>query len=478
MSAGKYLRPLLYLVFTIGLAACMPVAPQEPGSNPGAVSDPATPTPEVFNPLDPSPTAPDSDLPLTCQVTDLNVFIDRAAGYCFAYPAHFGLRERPTDKPAVLGPARDDGPDPLRASLEIDLLPVPAGSDLAALTDAYLASIGEPPWPVERTRMSLGGEPAEMLEPVPGRGSSRIVLLVHGEDLFTLAFHPVDADLAKRDLADLYQTVTGSFAFLSEPDASTRTSRAVTWFEFGETIHLSYDPLLAPWVVARTAAAVPPSDQILYAEAHPASAEFVFYGYDGGRLFDLPLLPIDNRYAQVKVFRTEDFPGYGDDHPSGFTGQLGALKDLLAEGVDPARCEKPYLTEQGSLPYLPWINMAQTFCAQLEIVAFDGGQGIRYITQFAQGPGPVLEGQVFYTFQGLTDDGRFYIAAFFPVSTGVFPTEPPTSPECCDADTDPVEVWAEVLAEQLVQLNALPGDLFTPDLAQLDDLVASIRIGE
>jgi hypothetical protein len=35
-----------------------------------------------------------------------------------------------------------------------------------------------------------------------------------------------------------------------------------------------------------------------------------------------------------------------------------------------------------------------------------------------------------------------------------------------------------VLAEQLVQLNALPGDLFTPDLAQLDDLVASIRIGE
>jgi hypothetical protein len=43
----------------------------------------ATPTPEVFIPLNPSPTPSDSDLPLTCQVTDLNVSLDRAAGYCF-----------------------------------------------------------------------------------------------------------------------------------------------------------------------------------------------------------------------------------------------------------------------------------------------------------------------------------------------------------------------------------------------------------
>jgi hypothetical protein len=437
----------------------------------------ATPTPEVFNPLDPSPTPGDSDLPLTCQVTDLNVFIERAAGFCFAYPLHFGLGEDPSDRPDVIGPALDDSPDPLQASLAIDLRPVPAGSDLTALVDAFLASLGELPWTVAREPLTVGGEPAEVLEPVPVLGSARVVLLLHGNSLFTLSFHPVDFEVAKPDLEALYQTVTGSFAFLPYPGEAA-SDRMVAWAEFGVEISLSYDPVLAPWVIARTAAAVPSSDQILYAEAHPANAEFVFYGFNGGRVYDLPLFPVDNRLAQVKIFRTEDFPGYGDDHPSGFVGQLQALQDLLPAGVDSSQCETPHGGDIGLLPYLPWINMAQTFCAQPQIVEFSGGRGVRYLSQFSQGLGPVLDTQVFYTFQGLTDDGRFYVAAFFPVATGVFPEEPPSSPECCDADTDPFEVWAEVLGEQLVRLNALSGDEFAPDLELLDDLIASIRIGQ
>jgi hypothetical protein len=49
------------------------------------------PTAEVFNPLDPSPTPSASDLPLPCQVTDLRFYIDRSAGFCFAYPLQFTL---------------------------------------------------------------------------------------------------------------------------------------------------------------------------------------------------------------------------------------------------------------------------------------------------------------------------------------------------------------------------------------------------
>lgn len=477
MSAKKTIHSIPLLLILIWLAACTPVT-QEPRSNPGPVSGPATPTPEVFHPLDPSPTPADSDLPLTCQVTDLNVLIDRDAGYCFAYPVNFSLGDPASGLPDVVGPERGGGGDPLRASLSIEIHPVPQGSSLAPLVDAFLASLGELPWLIERTPMALGGEPALQLEPVPGLGSARVVFILQAGNLFSLRFHPVELEPVARDLQDLYQTVLGSFTFLPEPDETAAIRNTLTWTEFGETFGLSYSPLLAPWVIARTAAAVPPSSEILYAEAHPANVEFVFYGFNGGRPYDLPLFPVDNRFAQVKVFRVEDFPGYGDDHPAGFTGQLNALRDLLAEGIDPSSCEGPYLGERDPLPYLPWINMAQAFCSQPQIIRFEGGQGIRYITQFSQGFAPVLDREVFYAFQGLTDDGRFYVAAFFPVSSMVFPTAAPPCPECSNADYDLVGAWAERLAQQLIQLNALPGDGFTPALALLDELVASIRIGE
>jgi hypothetical protein len=64
----------------------------------------------------------------------------------------------------------------------------------------------------------------------------------------------------------------------------------------------------------------------------------------------------------------------------------------------------------------------------------------------------VLESQVFYTFQGLTDDGQFYVAAFFPVQTGIFPIEPPACPQCGEPDYDPFAEMQTILTEQLVKL--------------------------
>ncbi len=59
---------------------------------------PATGAPGIMPGLDPSPTPSNSNLPLTCQVTDLNVYISEADGYCFAYPTRFTLGDQPGDK--------------------------------------------------------------------------------------------------------------------------------------------------------------------------------------------------------------------------------------------------------------------------------------------------------------------------------------------------------------------------------------------
>lgn len=464
----------MVLCLAITMAACGPAAVEEPQE----IAGPVTPTPEIFNPLDPSPTPSDSTLPMTCQITDLGIYINEEWGYCFAYPREYALDDSRALEGIVnlYGPALEDNADPIRVSLEITTRPVPERSVPSGLVDAYLTSFHDTSVPISRGPWLLGSEPAEKLEPVPGLLSSRVIMALHSDILFTLQFHPSDIEIAKPGLDALTQTVSGSFAFLPGTAQPVSYKQFIGLSEFGQNISLSYDPVLAPWVEARTVPAVPVSDQILFAESQPAYAQIRFLGFQGGRLYDLPLLPIDDRAAQVRIFKTADFTGFGDDSPQGFVNQSQALKDLLQRGVEPARCAQP-ITREPAMPFLPWINMQQSLCAQPQMIEFSGGRGIRYISYYAQGPNPVLDQQVFYTFQGLTDDGRFYVSAFFPIETGIFPTEPPPCPKCGQPDYDPFTEWAGVLAEQLTRLNDQPADRFAPSLAVLDELIQSIRIG-
>jgi hypothetical protein len=247
---------------------------------------------------------------------------------------------------------------------------------------------------------------------------------------------------------------------------------------FGQNISFSHDPALTSQAETRLVPAVPPNDQIMFAEAQPAYAQIRFPDFQLGRFYDLPLLPWDDRVAQARVFQTADFPGFGDDSSQGFVSQRQELQALLETGVSAEHCAQPLSGPEQALPFLPWINMQQTFCAQPEIVEFSGGKGIRYLSYYAQDPSPVLDYLVFYTFQGLTDDGKFYVAAFFPVQTGIFPADPPDCSKCSDPNYNPFADWQTVLTEQLNQLNNQSADDFVPSLTVLDEMIASIQIGQ
>jgi hypothetical protein len=138
-------------------------------------SQPATVTPGVVPRLDPSPTPSGSTLPVTCRVTDLNVYINEANGYCFAFPSRFTLGDQPSDQPDVRGPAIDDSAEPIHAT--------------------------------------LSGESAWKVEPIPAMPAYRIVFVQHNGFMFRLMYWPVDIPEAQPDLNDLMQTTLGSFAF-------------------------------------------------------------------------------------------------------------------------------------------------------------------------------------------------------------------------------------------------------------------------
>lgn len=236
----------------------------------------------------------------------------------------------------------------------------------------------------------------------------------------------------------------------------------VEWAGLGS---LSYDPALAQSVEITNVEAIPPDPARMSKEWRPAYAQFRFDGYDHGRELQLPY-PI--AAAQVMVFHTVDFPSYVEGSPLDFPSQQQALSDLLDGGMESVDCAKPHGGQSSWLPFLPWVYGAQSFCARPQLLEFQGGRGIRYITYYTQDISPVFDPLVFYTFQGLTDDGAYYISAVFPVQTGVFPSDTTV--------TVPFENLMTVLAEQVEQMNAQPEDAFTPSLSQLDAVIESVTI--
>jgi len=142
--------------------------------------------------------------------------------------------------------------------------------------------------------------------------------------------------------------------------------------------------------------------------------------------------------------------------------RIDILKILLADNALPG---------EGELPVLPTFNSAQDLRAQECPLAFQGGRGLRFIARYAQGTTPVVNPSIFYTFQGLTEDGSLYVAAFFPLYIPILP------------DQIQVEDWdafnrgnQDYMADITTKLESLNTDDFEPNLEIFDELIRSMTI--
>jgi hypothetical protein len=368
------------------------------------------------------------------------------------------------------GQALDDtSPESLKVMFSIQAQSVSPEASLSRLVDAYLTQsfLQELPTAIERTSIELGGMPAEVLEDIPGRLSSRLIITIFDNTLYTLTFFPSDVPEAAEGLEELYETITDSFLFLDNtalPVNDTSLGSA-TYTAFDRSIRFQFDPALALWVDTLTTNAIPAPPEDLYPDSSPAYAVFRMLGYGGGMSYQLPY-PLAE--ARLMVFKTEDFTGYGDSLVQGYNNQKDGLSILLMGDVDPAFCANPHTSPDQALPFLPYVNSAQAFCSKPQAIKFEGGSGIRYLTAYTQDAGPIVDWSVFYTFQGLTDDGQLYISALLPIQTGVFPLEAPGSYTPDSA--------REELVKQLIALDAKPDGDFYPSLAKLDGLIKTLII--
>jgi hypothetical protein len=126
-----------------------------------------------------------------------------------------------------------------------------------------------------------------------------------------------------------------------------------------------------------------------------------------------------------------------------------------------------------NLPFLPMFNAAQLFSAKVEYFDFQNGSGIRYLTMYGQGISPVDNTNLFYTYQGITNDGRYYISAILPVINIGLPNDGSSQIEDYYQFE---ENWEEYLSETLTWLEEQAPQNFFPNLEKLDLMLASFEI--
>jgi hypothetical protein len=142
--------------------------------------------------------------------------------------------------------------------------------------------------------------------------------------------------------------------------------------------------------------------------------------------------------------------------------------------------------ETQSKGYFPTLMAHVLLRAQTEHIGFQNGAGIRAIVMKGQDLVLANNGSVEYEFHGLTDDGRYYVEAMFPIQAPILlstydPAENTNEaaipvPELPADDVQRGVVMREYNQEAQRQLDMLDGSSFTPALGLLDALVASLLV--
>jgi len=100
--------------------------------------------------------------------------------------------------------------------------------------------------------------------------------------------------------------------------------------------------------------------------------------------------------------------------------------------------------------------------------------GYRFVSRWSQGPNPVTNQGLRYVYQGFTNDGRYLVSFFYPVTSSTLPMTAAdvSQDEMAQVDSD----LAAYMAAQNEALNALTTEEWEPILTTLDALVGSLQI--
>ncbi len=178
-------------------------------------------------------------------------------------------------------------------------------------------------------------------------------------------------------------------------------------------------------------------------------------------LFEFEGYPLSETFhkSQILIYPIEDYAAVNPP-----AGDIAEKLDKELSGI---------IDNNADQPFLPMWNAGQVFYARLDILPFTNGEGIRYLTCYAQAILPIDNYCLFYTYQGLTIDGKYYVSAIFPINLAALEQDEVKGRFKQDFQGDEYEAYLADIGSLLS--DARPED-FTPSLSDLDALVKSLVI--
>jgi hypothetical protein len=243
-------------------------------------------------------------------------------------------------------------------------------------------------------------------------------------------FRMYDTDSNGSEYASVTFTVEGSAGFPGMP------------FSCGG-ISLSYDESIAVNV---------------YCESLPGSSQMEIYPDYNQVTFDGYILQNTLHSPRIMIYPVQEYEAMDQN----VVNRISDLQQILAQ--EPATAD--------SMPFLPMWNAGQMMNSNIDYLDFQNGRGVRYLTQYGQAFYPVNNDSLFYTFQGITNDGLYYISAVLPVSNPLLPAD-----ETIQGDMDAFyNNFDSYIADMEGQLNSWANSSFTPDLTLLDQMFQSLSV--
>ncbi len=246
------------------------------------------------------------------------------------------------------------------------------------------------------------------------------------------------------------QTPAQPTAVPEPTQANTPTESSLPQADFGG-VTFSYDPQIAGSVSGEEVPAINERQGAPW-EVQPATITFSFDGY--------PVSGSDHT-PQILVWPVTDFEKMSDSAAK----EIADLRQVIAV--------HPQTFPNNGLPFLPTWNAAQVFYTKLSYFPFSNGQGVRYLTMYAQDIATVNNKVLFYTYQGLTSDGKYYISAILPVTNAILAPDQTIPGGDFEKFSQNFKTY---IADMHDKLDAQPDDAFVPSLTSLDDMIKSIAI--
>ncbi|MDX1665171.1 MAG: hypothetical protein R3272_15370 [Candidatus Promineifilaceae bacterium] len=180
-------------------------------------------------PEEPAAGAPGGDvlaqIPFSCQAHDESraPYLFLPGGFCLQYPRTFrvgSFTAAGSEGVIFYGPALSEGPQPLHATLTLEMVGPANGRTLAAVVEEATAEFSG--LDITPQEVQFGGESALLLENMPGVVQQRVLYTIHDETVYRVAVSPTDAELseAASDVELVWSTVRDTFTFITDETAA------------------------------------------------------------------------------------------------------------------------------------------------------------------------------------------------------------------------------------------------------------------